>query len=107
MLAIDIDNITNVEHVNEVNVIPTDYSLEQNFPNPFNPSTSITYGIAESGLVKLSVYNLLGQNMATLVNEVKEPGYYKLTWEAHNLPSGIYFIGIHSDDIYIKKIIIR
>jgi len=70
---------------------PLSFALEQNYPNPFNPSTSIKYSVPENGFVKLSVYNLLGEEVATLVNEEKAGGSYEVNLDAGKLTSGIYF----------------
>jgi hypothetical protein len=70
---------------------PAEFFLEQNYPNPFNPETAISYALARAGKVKLAVYDLLGREVATLINEQQNPGEYKLVWRAGNLPSGIYF----------------
>lgn len=70
--------------------IPTSLSLSQNYPNPFNPSTRITYGIPRSGFVTLWVYDMLGRNVAEVVNGYKEAGNYEVTFTADGLPSGIY-----------------
>ena len=75
---------------NNNDIAPTEYSLQQNFPNPFNPTTQINYSIKESGLVTLNVYDVLGSEVAVLVNEKKSPGYYSVNFDAGNLPSGIY-----------------
>jgi photosystem II stability/assembly factor-like uncharacterized protein len=71
--------------------IPTRFSLSQNYPNPFNPSTVISYQIASAGKVSLKVYDILGREVATLVNSVKAAGNYTVTFIATNLPSGVYF----------------
>ncbi|HTK82480.1 MAG TPA: T9SS type A sorting domain-containing protein [Bacteroidota bacterium] len=71
---------------------PMSDALLKNYPNPFNPTTSIKYSIAESRFVRLKVYNVLGQEVASLVNEVKQPGEYSALWDASNLPSGIYMV---------------
>jgi hypothetical protein len=81
--------ITSVEEINSGS-IPNNYSLKQNYPNPFNPSTTIEFGIPESQFVKLAVYNLLGEQVGSLVNENLSAGNYKTTWNADDLPSGIY-----------------
>jgi hypothetical protein len=69
---------------------PEDYKLYQNFPNPFNPSTKISYKINQEGYVKLSVFNLVGQEIETLVNEYQAAGKYDIEFNAKDLPSGIY-----------------
>jgi hypothetical protein len=69
---------------------PTGFSLEQNYPNPFNPSTGIGYRVSGFGMVTLKVYDLLGREVATLVNERKEPGRYVVAWDASKFSSGIY-----------------
>jgi hypothetical protein len=71
--------------------IPIKYELYQNYPNPFNPSTNVRFAVAHKGQVQLVIYNLLGQRVATLVDEVKEAGYYTVRFDAHNLASGVYF----------------
>lgn len=82
------------EYSSEIEVdvnIPSVYSLEQNYPNPFNPSTTINFSLASEGFVKLVVYNTLGQEVMTLVNEVKESGVHSITFDASSLTSGAYF----------------
>jgi hypothetical protein len=71
---------------------PNEFALSQNYPNPFNPTTSIKYSIADSRFVRLNVYDILGQEVASLVNELKQPGEYSALWDASNLPSGIYIV---------------
>lgn len=71
--------------------IPLTYSLSQNYPNPFNPVTSFEFRIAEFGLVKISVYDALGREVETLVNNELNPGTYKAEWNASKLNSGVYF----------------
>ena len=70
---------------------PAEFALEQNYPNPFNPSTTIQYSVAEPGLVSLSVYNLMGQRVAELVNETKSAGTFNVSWNASNAASGMYY----------------
>ena len=69
---------------------PNEYFLAQNFPNPFNPSTKISYGIQEAGVVNLKVYNILGSEVTTLVNEHKSAGNYEVSFGKNELASGIY-----------------
>jgi len=71
--------------------LPTQSSLMQNYPNPFNPSTHISYNVASLGMISLKVYDLLGREVETLVNEVKAQGSYAATFNATNRPSGVYF----------------
>lgn len=70
---------------------PTTFSLHQNYPNPFNPSTRILYSVGGSGFVSLKVFDMLGRHVATLVNDVKQPGHYSVTFDATGLASGVYF----------------
>jgi len=82
------------KYSNEVAVevtLPDVYSLEQNYPNPFNPSTNINFSIAEAGIVKLAVYNLLGQEVKLLVSGFTEAGLHTITFDASSLTSGVYF----------------
>jgi hypothetical protein len=71
--------------------LPTAFSLEQNYPNPFNPTTSIKFQVQSSTLVTLKVFDLLGRQAATLVNEQKSAGKYLVQWNAKNFASGVYF----------------
>jgi hypothetical protein len=73
------------------------YSLEQNYPNPFNPGTTINFSIKEEGLVILKVYDVLGKEIKTLVNENKPEGIYKVFFDASQLPSGMYFYSIKAN----------
>jgi hypothetical protein len=76
--------------------IPTVYNLSQNYPNPFNPTTNIEYSLPEASMVKLAVYNSLGQEVTNLVNEYKAAGKYSVDFNANKLPSGIYFYKIQA-----------
>jgi hypothetical protein len=84
--------------------IPTTYNLAQNYPNPFNPTTKIEYSLPEASMVRLAIYNSLGQEVASLVNEYKATGKYIVDFNANNLPSGMYFYKLQSDKFNaIKK----
>ncbi len=89
------------------NTIPIEYSIEQNYPNPFNPSTVIKYAIPEEGLVTLKVYNIIGEEVLTLVNEVKHAGNYILRLDATDLASGVYLYRIKAGNFtQVKKMIL-
>jgi len=79
------------------------YSLENNFPNPFNPSTSINFNIPVDGFVKLKVYDMAGREVATLVNEVRVAGSYSVEFNASNLTSGVYFYKLTSGNFSATK----
>jgi len=102
--------------VTDVNdeILPNEYALSQNYPNPFNPSTVISYSLATTSEVKLNVYNMLGQEVAILVNEKQNAGSYNVEFNAStgsatatNLPSGIYFYRISAGDfLQTRKMIL-
>jgi hypothetical protein len=83
--------------------MPENFALKQNYPNPFNPSTIVEYNIREAGLVSLKVYDVLGKEVATLVNEEKAVGNHKVTFDAGNLPSGVYFYTIRTEKFISTK----
>lgn len=82
---------------------PSAFSLGQNVPNPFNPATTITYTVASEGLVTLKVYSANGQLVETLVDGVKNPGSYNVTWKPANLASGVYFCRLQAGDFAQTK----
>jgi len=87
--------------------IPDKYSLLQNYPNPFNPTTNIEFTIPKTGLVKLTVFDLNGRELAALVNEVLKVGKYSVDFNANNLSSGVYFYKLQANDfVQTKKMII-
>lgn len=87
--------------------IPESFDLYQNYPNPFNPSTNIKYSIPKSSLISIKVYDIIGNEIKTLVNEEKQIGTYELTWNAANLPSGVYFYRIQAGSfVETKKMIL-
>ncbi len=83
----------------EEEAVPEEYSLLQNFPNPFNPTTTINFSIPEASFVTLKVYNSLGQEVETLVTKELSSGNYKYYWNAEGLTSGIYFYTLHAGDL--------
>ncbi|PID58436.1 MAG: hypothetical protein CR986_07975 [Ignavibacteriae bacterium] len=85
------------------NLLPTKTKLENNYPNPFNPSTTIKYQLSEPGFVTLKVYDMLGQEVANLVNEQKGIGFYEAKFDAGKLTSGIYFYTIRVNDYTASK----
>ncbi|MCH9030102.1 MAG: T9SS type A sorting domain-containing protein [Bacteroidetes bacterium] len=78
--------------------MPGDYTLKQNYPNPFNPSTNIEYSIPSESFVELKVYDILGNEVATLVNEQQQAGVYRADFTADNLPSGMYFARLTANE---------
>lgn len=94
LVSVDDDQIT---------LVPNNFLLYQNYPNPFNPITVIRYDIAQAENVELSIYNILGQRIRTLVNEIKQPGQYEVSFDASSLPSGIYIYRIKSGNYLSSK----
>jgi hypothetical protein len=93
-----------VEQIRDEKLVPTQLTLDQNYPNPFNPSTTIRYGLPESQNVRISVFSLLGQEVAVLVNGIQAPSTYTVVWNGKDLrgvdlPSGIYFIRLQASSI--------
>ncbi len=98
--------ILNVEKME--GILPTDFSLSQNFPNPFNPTTKISFSVKHSGLSTVKVYDLLGREIATLVNDNLAAGKYTIEWKGTSLASGVYFYQMRSGDfIATKKMILQ
>jgi hypothetical protein len=87
--------------------IPTEYSLSQNFPNPFNPSTVIKYGLPAQSHVVLEVFDIMGQRVALLVNEMQDPGFHEVQFEREGLASGLYLYRIKAGNFTeTKKLIL-
>jgi hypothetical protein len=87
---IDFDGNFEYSNIIEVEIAPLVFSLSQNYPNPFNPSTKINYSIPQSSNVVIKVFDILGNEVATLVNEQKPAGSYEIEFNATNFPSGVY-----------------
>ncbi len=77
--------------------LPTEFALEQNYPNPFNPMTKIEFQVSSFKFVKLKVFDILGKEVATLVNEKLSAGTYSVNWDAPEFPSGVYFYRLTTD----------
>jgi hypothetical protein len=93
--------------VGEAGEIPTTFALKQNYPNPFNPSTAIGYQLAAPSRVSLKVFDVLGREIATLVNDVKPAGTYDAVWDARNVASGLYFYRLEAGTfIDMKKMLL-
>jgi hypothetical protein len=93
-----------VEKISDEGLVPTQLTLDQNYPNPFNPSTTVRYGLPESQNVRISVYSLLGQEIAVLVNGTQSPSTYTVVWNGKDrngvdLPSGMYIIRLQARSI--------
>ncbi|MBU1937957.1 T9SS type A sorting domain-containing protein [bacterium] len=83
--------------------MPMEYALDQNFPNPFNPQTNISYSLMEAGFVSLKVYNIMGQEVATLVEKEMQAGRYTVAFAANNLPSGVYMYQLQVNDFSANR----
>ena len=79
------------------------FSLGQNYPNPFNPATTINFSIPETQFVTLKIFNVLGQELKTLVNGIKEAGVYKINFDASSLNSGLYFYKLEAGSFNAVK----
>jgi len=86
---------------------PTIFALSQNYPNPFNPATTISYDVPKSGIVALKVYDVLGREVALLVNEQKQPGSYRVKFDGSSLSSGVYFYRLQAGSfVDTKKLVL-
>jgi hypothetical protein len=98
----------NVIGINKIGInSPDKYSLYQNYPNPFNPTTNIKYQIINKKLVTLKIYDILGKEVASLVNEKQLPGVYEVNWDASQFPSGVYFYKLTAGDFSeVKRMVL-
>ena len=88
-------------------LLPISYALEQNYPNPFNPSTTIRYGMPHKSAVQLTVFNTLGQQVATLVQGEQEAGYHEVRFDGSGLSSGVYFYRLQAGDfVQTRKLLL-
>ena len=104
--AVKLKRVLNPVSVDE-EIIPEKFSVLQNYPNPFNPSTTISFTLPERGNVSVKVFNMLGEEVARLVNEVKDAGRYNITWNANGFSSGVYFYSvIYNNKSTVKKMLL-
>jgi len=103
---IDLDGRVQYSDIVEIEFnVPKDFVLHQNYPNPFNPSTTIKYAVPKTSLVSIKVYDLTGQEVALLVNEMKDAGTYEVKFDARNLASGVYIYKMSADNFTsVKKL---
>ena len=87
----------------ELTLVPDKFKLSQNYPNPFNPSTTIQFGLPNASYVKLKIFNILGQEVATLINENRDAGQHSVQWNAHGLASGVYFYRLSAHQMDAKQ----
>ena len=101
----DISITSSLTGVEDNESLPREFKLEQNYPNPFNPETTISYKIQAASKVSLKVYDVLGREIATLVDEYKQPGNYNCKWRIENgeFPSGVYFYQLRAGDYLETK----
>ena len=99
MVRAEVDSANAVVGINDENIeIPGSFGLSQNYPNPFNPYTTIKFDIAEASINDLSVYNMLGEKVLTIVDRYLNPGSYEFGVNAGDLPSGMYFYRLTAKD---------
>jgi hypothetical protein len=104
---IDTDGKYEFSNVIEAEIIPREYTLYQNYPNPFNPATKITYQISKESKVVIKVYDILGTEAVTLVDEIKNPGYYEVEFNGINLTSGTYIYRMTAGEfVEVKKMVL-
>lgn len=104
---LDNDGSFEYSDVVEVEVVPDQYELSQNYPNPFNPSTTIQFSLPRQTQLKINLYNMLGEQVATITEGMYESGYHRVTFNANNLPSGTYVYRLESSEfLQVKKMIL-
>ena len=103
LTTVDVHTVQILPFTEVFDDVPEKFVLSQNYPNPFNPSTNIKYALPSEVHVKLEVFNILGQRVAVLVDDYQEAGYYDVTFESRELPSGIYLYRIHAGQFVDMK----
>ena len=92
-----------ISHIGEGTIVPQTLALEQNYPNPFNPLTQINFSLPVNGKTELTVYNILGQKVKTLVNKVMPAGIYHVQFNAESLATGTYVYELRAGNKVIRK----
>ncbi len=108
-LHLDANSVTSPTAVNSVEdgLTPQEFALFQNYPNPFNPTTTIRFGITEKSIVKIILFNAIGEEVAIVLNEEKESGYHQVEFNASTLPSGVYFYQLQAGSfVETKKMVL-
>ncbi|KAF0152271.1 MAG: Cna B domain protein [Ignavibacteria bacterium] len=95
--------LTSIDDGVSDNELPKQFQLSQNYPNPFNPTTTIKYNLPNAGLVKITIYDILGREVRVLVNEEKNPGVYEVKFDAKNLASGVYIYTVKANSFFSSK----
>lgn len=94
---------SSVSAVDQGDALPKECILLQNYPNPFNPTTAISYQLIANSLVKLVVFDVLGREIATIVNDLEQPGPHTVRWDASHVPSGVYYYRLEANNVYLTK----
>ena len=90
-----------------IDELPKEYNLSQNYPNPFNPTTTISYSLPMNSRVKIIIYNILGQVVAQLSDEIQTAGYYNKIWNANNIASGVYLLRIEAESLESNEMFVK
>lgn len=96
-------NVNPIGIINQNSEVPGEYQLYQNYPNPFNPSTQIKFDLPNTGFVKMTIYDIIGNELVTLVNQQLKAGKYSVNWDAANYPTGVYMYKITSGNFTATK----
>ncbi|MBN2411765.1 T9SS type A sorting domain-containing protein [candidate division KSB1 bacterium] len=101
-----VGTISSITDIEDENTTPVGYYMNQNYPNLFNPVTTIFFGLERSSFINLKVYNSLGQKVAALINNKMNPGSYKVKFNASNLSNGIYYYKIQAGEFHSVKMLL-
>jgi hypothetical protein len=101
---IDLNGTVNFSKEVEIDLTPVNYTLYQNYPNPFNPSTKIRFSVPKESMVVLCIYNIVGELVTELSNDIKTAGNYEISWGDENLSSGTYILYLKAESREDKEI---